>query len=350
MSNEWTRATPSYALPSMSNSPPFTPPRAPSGDPQPFHNYLDSRPEATMVTVSQRIGAVPAADFSWRAPSPPHIHVPQAPEDQQIVLPPWNGFANSPAEKEILRRATEGDNRANGYREWTYEWRRKAQKILSFLYLGPSSAAKDTEFIQKEGITLLLVIRNTATAAARLLGGERVAQQLGIQTCCIDVSGNQELIAAFPRAINAINSHLISAYMHFSNNFVNATPARGKVLVFCESGNERSAAVVAAYIMTNYNQELVTTLQYIQSHRFCVAFDDSMKNLLSSHKQIVDASRAVVNNPNTGGMRMANGTRAKRGSDSLRDGDDDGDVDMDHQDDRARFEGRTQFAPYRDNV
>ncbi|KAH6673520.1 dual specificity phosphatase-like protein [Halenospora varia] len=307
------------------------------------NGYIDPRPEASMVTISQQIGAVPSGDFSWRAPSPPHIHVPQAPDDQTITLPGFSGFADSPEEAALLKIITEGDHVAGGYKEWKYEWRRKAQPILSFLYLGPAGAARDVEFLRSEGITMLLVVRDSLTAFANLMTGEKIAKQLGIQSDCIDVSGNQALIATFPRAIKVVNDHLISAHQHFSAS--NTPNRKGKVLLYCESGNERSAAVVAAYIMSTFNNQLIPTLQYIQSQRFCVAFDDSMKNLLASYRQILDARAAVAKTSTRLTANTNTQSTKKRGSDQMGD-DGEGDVDMGGQDDKARFLGRAQFAPF----
>lgn len=237
--------------------------------------------------------------------------------------------------------------------------RRKAQPILPFLYLGPSSAARDAAILQKEGITMLLVIRDTAMAQARMLSGERVAAQLGIDAAAIDVSGTQELIAAFPRAIAAINSHLIKIYKERGGQQQVTMQSGqhqtwGKVLVFCESGNERSACVVAAYLMHMYQTDLVGALQYIQSQRFCVAYDDNLKFLLDSYQQILEARRAVDYTPPPSQVTLQNTTtnipyiasRTKRGREDRDDGND-MDMDSDRADDEARFGGRTNFMPFK---
>ncbi|MCP6423762.1 hypothetical protein NL463_31080, partial [Klebsiella pneumoniae] len=43
--------------------------------------------------------------------------------------------------------------------DWTYERRREAQMILPYLYLGPMTAAKDEAWMRKEGITMVLGVR-----------------------------------------------------------------------------------------------------------------------------------------------------------------------------------------------
>ena len=113
----------------------------------------------------------------------------------------------------------------------------------------------------------------------------------------------------------------------------------GKVLVFCESGNERSAAFVVAFIMNIYGLELIPAIQYVQSQRFCVAFDDDLKFMLNSYQEILKAQRSLGDAP------AAPQPKPKRRRDEIE--DEDGDVDMLGQgDDEARFGGRTAFVPF----
>ncbi|TVY36372.1 Serine/threonine/tyrosine-interacting protein A [Lachnellula occidentalis] len=307
-----------------------------------------------MVTASELVGATPSGVYSWRPPSPPHIHVPQAPEDQQFVLPAYDDTLATGADQTILKCVIEGEHVSVATRDWKYDLRRKAQPILSFLHLGPSSAARDISYIQTQGITMLLVIRDSRSANARLLSGEKIARQLCIEAAAIDVADYQELIAAFPRAIQTINNHLISEYRkHHPSGINQETKSRttwGKVLVFCESGNERSAEVVAAYLMSMYSLDLITAIQYIQTQRFCVAFDDSMKNLLFNHQQLLEARRSVAGatfaKPMTNGTYKENNQpKAKRGRAEVEVNDED--MDLDDADDEARFLGRTTFVPFR---
>ncbi|KAM3084991.1 hypothetical protein ACMFMG_003432 [Clarireedia jacksonii] len=207
----------------------------------------------------------------------------------------------------------------------------------------PSSAARDIDALRKEGITMLLVIRDSMTAQARILSGAKVAEQLGIEAGAIDVSGNMELIAAFPRAVSLINDHLIRIFRQQNPQGIpdSTDVSEGpipKVLIFCESGNERSAAVVVAYIMATYGLGLVEAIQYVQNQRFCVAFDDEMKHTLLNYLQLLEAKRSV--------SEARKATPAAIKSKRRHDEDEEMDIDMDHQDDIDRFFGRTKFAPF----
>jgi serine/threonine/tyrosine-interacting protein len=171
--------------------------------------------------------------------------------------------------------------------EWTYSMRREAQQILPFLYLGPASVARDKDFIRNEGITLLLSIRDKRSAIARLLSGSKVAEELGVQCDSVDVDSDQELIALYPHAIRRINQHISSG--------ASVSPSiPPRVLVFCESGNGRSASVVIAYIMSMLNMDMAAAMWAVHHRRFCIDVDESMQVLLQSFQTILDAKREVV--------------------------------------------------------
>ncbi|KAF7900503.1 uncharacterized protein EAF01_007805 [Botrytis porri] len=307
----------------------------------PMLNGMDFTDSAT--SPAER-NTTPTTLYSWRPPSPPHIHVPPlSGSDTSITLSKYRGLDDEQETREILSVITQGQNVAVEKPDWKYELRRHIQAILSFLYLGPSSGAREIETLRREGITMLLVIRDTKTAQARILSGAKVASQLGIEAGAIDVSGNMELIAAFPKAIQTINDHLIRVFRHRNPQGVNSQhlAATPKVLLFCESGNERSAAVAVAYIMATYELGLIEAIQYVQNQRFCIAFDDEMKHTLLNFHQLLEARRSVTQ------TRQAEATVSCKSKRRLELDDDDGDVDMDcQQDDRDRFSGRTKFAPF----
>ncbi|KAL9122132.1 MAG: hypothetical protein Q9187_001309 [Circinaria calcarea] len=324
---------------------------------------------------------LPSYTWSYRVPSPPRVIVPppaldgsglpELPIGQDVSFDfESNGFNNS----EFLKTVTYDDfTVTNNLLNWKYEERRMAQPVLPFLYLGPLSAAKDAAFLRREGITMVMAVRNTTSAHARLLGS-KAATELGIDTRTIDVAGNQELIAAFPRVIEAINLHLSTMYQQQQqsqsslaslSNQQSHAPTPGKVLIFCESGNERSAGVVAAYIMAMYSLDLISSIQIVQSQRFCVSFDDSLKTLLQSYEVILRAKRDVAkaeferqaarlrvpSSPKEIGGKNGslNGMASKRTLNEAYDADMDLDGGYDQMD-NERFEGRDGYAPFEDRV
>lgn len=295
----------------------------------------------------------------------PDLHIDQDPS----VSVQNNGFG----EAEFLKTVTY-DNFvvANSYIEWRYEQRRMAQQVLPFMYLGPVSAARDINFLQSSKITMVLAVRNTMSAQAKLLGS-KAAADLGIETQTLDVAGNQELIAAFPRGIQIVNAHLSAMYQAQQSRLLEGTTsvqnvsssAPGKVLVYCESGNERSASFVAAYLMAMYSMRLLKAIQIVQAQRFCVAFDDPSKILLQTYEAILQARRDVfeadadlstqvtagpVSNSGPPTGRQATASKLKRSKRTLDDAYEDGmDVDGDERwQDGDEFEARGGYAPFHD--
>lgn len=298
----------------------------------------------------------------YRVPSPPRILVPppalnsNGVPDLQISQNASFDFESMGFENhDFLEKVTYGNfMTANAMLEWKYAQRRVAQSILPFLFLGPMGIAKDREYLQREGFTMVMAVRNTMSAQAKLLGS-RAAKELGLETSSLDVAGNQELIAAFPRGIEAINAHLSLMYkQHQAKNSSGqqSSPSPGRVLVYCESGNERSAALVAAYLMAMYAFDLVKAIQVLQAQRFAVAFDDSLRNLLLTYESILRAKRDVLQHGSIVTAVKTTPERAKRRLDDAYDNDDDDDdVDMDQFGgvmDSGRFERRQGHAPFQD--
>lgn len=265
----------------------------------------------------------PAHEWSYRVPSPPRLYVPPppirtlsgapaVPFDHHLKLDFMStGFDNN----DFLKTVTYDHYiPSHAITYWQYESRRNAQPVLPFLYLGPISAARDHDFLVSQGITMLLAVRDIRVVNARLLGS-KAALELGIPCSTIDTSGNQELIGQFPRGIEIINAHL--SEIHKQNQSSLATdkaPTPGKVLVFCETGNERSAAMVAAYLMAMYSMDFVKAIQIIHAQRFSVSFDDSLRHLLHTFDCILQAKRDVIQS----GQQAGGAVRSSSQGHSLR--------------------------------
>ncbi|KAL9582786.1 MAG: hypothetical protein Q9212_003101 [Teloschistes hypoglaucus] len=304
-----------------------------------------------------------AQPWSFRAPSPPHIFIPPPmldrtghPDVQFDIGTDYDFDASGFANNDFLNTVGHEDYQVRGGQfEWKYEARRTAQQILPFLYLGPLPAARDTNFLKNNGITLLVAVRDVKTAFARILGS-KAAQELGIPYASVDTSGNQELIAAFPRGIEIINAHLSA----MNQNNQNGSSTAGKVLVFCESGNERSAAMVVAYLMAMYSMDFIKAVQLVQAQRFAVAFDDAMKMLLQTYGSILQAKRDVLEadrqfqewttSATTAGFGPPSSSSGNQKKRSLEKDVDHGmDVDGDSSmTDGGRFEKRDGSAPFFD--
>jgi serine/threonine/tyrosine-interacting protein len=303
---------------------------------------------------------------SLSVPSPPKIWIPPAPLDE-TGLPdlsyvqrkrPAEFEASGFPDTDFLQYVSyEGLQRRDAGHNWRYEERREAQEILPFLFLGPDMAARNRDFLVQKGITLCIAVRNSETAKAKLIT-PRAPGDLGIPIINIDVMDNPQLIAEFSRAVDLINSHLNSRHLQYTRTHpgsdVPSPP--GRILIFCETGNERSAAVVAAYIMAVYSVNLEKAVQLVQASRFCVALDYQLAHLLRSYESILQAKRdvyiAVAPSVEEGGSATPHAlenitfSAKKRGLDETRDDDMEW---LGTEMDAARFDRRPSPAPFADD-
>ena len=169
--------------------------------------------------------------------------------------------------------------------------RREAQAILPWLYLGPANVARNTAVLREMGITLLLGIRSANPGYAKLVDGSRAAGELGIQVEHVGVEGMGELVRVLPDLIRGINRHVCLCPRH-------APGAPGdlkvnRVLVFCETGNERSLAVVVGYLMAMLGMDLATAAHNVQARRLCANFDVNQRDMLDAFETVLVAQRDV---------------------------------------------------------
>ncbi|KAK7956980.1 dual specificity phosphatase [Apiospora aurea] len=258
--------------------------------------------------------ATPAVPYSSRPPSPPSITIPapalSANSGPIKVVPSYKNVDPGDLTPEQLAIITGGmreQTARDSTGSWNYNERRNAQPILDFLYLGPSNMARDRKWLVENGITMLLAVRDMRMAHARLMFVDAVAQELGIQAEHIDTNGHMGMIHALPEAVRKINNHLLDVYHRQAvpSGQTTTTAAegsmlinhqdfkRGKVLVFCETGNDRSPVVVIAYMMAVLGMSMVQACQFIHYRRFCVSLSEEVKFLLVTYEGILNARRAV---------------------------------------------------------
>lgn len=307
------------------------------------------------ASVETPISHLRSEEYSYRVPTPPRIVVPPPSFHAGHIQTQWNlaPRSNHPA----LHNVNYAAMTPSSLLDWSYEKRREAQPVLPCLYLGPLNAAKDANFLKQEGITLVLAIRQRHTFETKIMNAAlRTARDLNIENDTIDLISDRHLVAAFPLITQKITNHLISiAQLHAKGQ--PGVPPMGKVLVFCESGNERSAAVAAAYLMeTHEDVDYIRAMQVCQTQRFCVNFDDTIKRQLQSYWDILMAKRDVYSQQpqlDVHGISSEDYVAApvplrsttKR---ALSRDDEDDDMEMEDMEDEARFGGRT-FAPFVDN-
>ena len=237
--------------------------------------------------------------------------------------------------------------------EWRYEERRQAQSILPFLFLGPSTAAQDRDYIISQGITLLVAVRHSDSLQSRLVTSLKRAEELNLETAVVIAPSASDMIGQLPTAIKAINDHLQRQDQRPSpSSGYGVDQIKGKALVFCENGSDRSPAVVIGYLMAMYNLSTVEAIQAVESQRFCIAIDEPMKQMLLDFEAILKAKREVAAN-NRIYMSTANGhlspnrsTISRKRSFDVEDGLEDESMSLEGQDINAG--ARAGSAPFRD--
>ena len=124
---------------------------------------------------------------------------------------------------------------------------------------------------------------------------------------------------------------------------------QSKILVTCETGNDRSAAVVAAFIMALYGETMITVLQFMSLKRFCISFSEDTKRMLLAWQDIVAASSSLqqhnsslVDGPSVP-LQPTDLPARKRSRERSPD------IEMGTDDDSERFVGREDFVPFIDN-
>lgn len=209
---------------------------------------------------------------------------------------------------------------------WEYDRRYQAQQILPFLLVGPMSITKDAAWLRDTGITLAIGLKQ---GQGRVLDGAlKRCQELGLDTHGIHVQDHHALTALFPDIFKLGTSHLLRC--------LHSNASLGKILIFCETGNEKSPAAAAAFVMgSHYDVDHIKAMQLCQLQRFCCNFDEASKSSLQSYWDLLCAQRNVEQ------ARQSEVARPKRSFEQAYDNDDDACMDEDAE----RFTDRAA-APF----
>lgn len=296
-------------------------------------------------------GVTRAAPYDTRPPSPPTIDIPatrtMGRNSVTLIPSPRNLdpalFDLDSDYKQIITSGLRTQEAIDQASNWEYSARRSAQVVVEdSIYLGPLSVVRDKAWMESQGVTMVVVVRDRIVGLTGLMGGlklggqgqgqgqgspvqqqklqkkegevpvprpaptlgpaaKKVCEELGVQVEAIAVSGLQELIREFPKLNEKIVRHLISVHMRTSG------AQEGKVLVCCETGNDRSAAVVVAYLVEVWGADLITALRFVLYRRFCVACDDNTRRYLKNYEDILEAKRMRWQGQGANGKSAGNG-------------------------------------------
>ncbi|KAM7203517.1 putative dual specificity phosphatase [Rhypophila sp. PSN 637] len=306
-------------------------------------------------------GVVATAAYTSRPPSPPYIYIPSLNtegKDSLSIVPSFSNMDSMLLTKEDLEIITGGKTHiaVDNSNEWRYEGRRTAHPLLDFLSLGPISMIRDESFIKTEGITMVLCILDWRMSATFKAHQSR-AEALGIAADKVFIDSKMDLYRNFEPTVKIINDHLLSVYRgqavqvgegaNQGQMAIDKTAEfkRGKVLVCCETGNDRSACVCAAYLMAIFGLSHVQAIQFVSLKRFSANFDDDSKMALRSYADILKARRDVM-----GVELQASSGHVSHGKRQIEDTMDISDDEASGEMDRERYVGRAGFVPFVDGT
>lgn len=281
----------------------------------------------------------PNAPYTNGPPSPPLIPVPvpgRGRESRPFVelVPKSTNLANTPGLRCVHEIAHEGSE------DWNYEQRWTAQPIVDGLYLGPTNVVRDHDYLHSNGITMVVVVCSNWVKNTRLKSVTMAEEFLRLDTEYIALENDAQIIHDLQKVFGVFAAH---------GKRLEHLGKQSKILVTCETGNDRSAAVVAAFIMALYGETMITVLQFMSLKRFCISFSEDTKRMLLAWQDIVAASSSLqqhnsslVDGPSVP-LQPTDLPARKRSRERSPD------IEMGTDDDSERFVGREDFVPFIDN-
>lgn len=205
---------------------------------------------------------------------------------------------------------------ANKY-SWKYDSRHKAQAVLPFLHLGPAPIARDATYITQNGISMVIAVRSAQSAIAqpKWLDPSRFPSCANLQTATFDVDGPFDVIQRIKPMLKTMTDHLEARTV--DRTISSLTDVGGKILVFCESGNDRSPVLVVAYLMLVYGIAWHESLNLIHAYRFSVSLSGNMNEMLKTLEGMFRAeadTAAVFNGIQNQHQAQVGGFDRRRGS------------------------------------
>lgn len=150
--------------------------------------------------------------------------------------------------------------------EWVYEMRRVMQEILPKLFLGPYASGKRREELRAKNITHIMIVRS---AIERIIAAKYPEE---FKYHIVEIP-DVPTVSLLP-------------YLGECKRFLDEGRAVGGVLVHCDSGISRSAAVVIAYVMHELKMTYDQAFQYVSDRRCCVHPNLGFMHQLSEYEHM----------------------------------------------------------------
>src|SRR5690606_10909804 len=153
---------------------------------------------------------------------------------------------------------------------------------------------KDESFLRSNNIGQVIAVR----MGRKLVGQNGQNAVSGVDYHSIEVGSLHELNQNFPRIAELIDEFTVRNLAYTPPSHESAQLSQrdlvtrlllsiadgttnmkdlqgmGRTLLYCETGNDRSAAAAVAYVMQVFEVDTVRAVQYVQSRRFCITFTE----------------------------------------------------------------------------
>ncbi|XWX01291.1 hypothetical protein V2A60_009317 [Cordyceps javanica] len=310
---------------------------------------------------SSNRGATPTAPFSRHLPSStPEMPALSTSDDrgdpEALTLKPCDAYIDAiQLTKQQLDIVTCGkaQNPIHYTGNWEYKYRQNTHRILDYMYIGPTSAISHLN-LKSDQFTLILLLRHTRSQTLTLQSVDRACQACpGLESHVEYSTDLWDLTRKFREIIQTLNTHMLAVHARAGTDAATAgghAVPTGKILVTCDTGNDWSAAVVAAYIMAVFGVSRPQAVQFVSAQRFSCTFDDDVKARLDTWEGLLEAAGDVAEH-RAATQHMQQPENSKHGKRAI---DDSTSADVEMEDDgvcigdEARFEDRKAFAPFKD--
>ncbi len=166
--------------------------------------------------------------------------------------------------------------------EWSYEDRNTCQEIVSRVWLGPHSVGRMTDMLETEiGVTDIVYVRSRGSSRERdLLQPRSLSSSRShvIELNDDEVSSCQRIFSLFVDLLNTILKE----------------SERNTVLVLGLTAMNRSASLMAAFLIRTHGMNTFQATQYLMTRRRCIAISPSMR------RQLVEFEIAPTSTPTVG--------------------------------------------------
>jgi serine/threonine/tyrosine-interacting protein len=290
---------------------------------------------------------MPTSEYSLRMPDMPRVdmpHVYRRGSAQPFVVGPPVHNPNPELNVDFLNNKDYGRIEPIEFSTWGYDLRHQGQSILPFLFVAPMATCRRDEFLDDNGITLLVGIHPREGAAIFTAGVGKVAKSRGIEHVVVSYEHSALLIQSFAHTNFIINSHL------------SKLKEQARMVVYCHSGNEKSPTFIAAYLMETFRgmNNAEQAMSVVLTRRFCVHFDEEARRMLKAYEDIISARSQVLGTASQAGgimihrHQVLNGQTVKPTLPYLKRSRDGmlHNVADDYWEDMERFGGR-EFAPFK---